>query len=303
MLLNNFQQILAAAKNLPKKRVVVALAQDDDVIEAVLRANKDGLADFSLVGDKKKIYDIAEKLNGDISGCDIIKEMDYEKSIRAAVDMVSSGYAHILMKGMVQTPDLLRVVLEKESGLRTGGILSHLSILEVPNYHKMIIITDGGLNISPDIKQKAGIVQNAVEVAHALGNEMPKVAVLAAIELVNPAMQATIDAALLSKMAERGQIKKCIIDGPLAMDNAISKIAAQHKGIKSDVAGDADILLVPEINSGNILYKTLAFIAQAKSCGLVAGAKVPIVVTSRADSYETKLLSIAVASILQNKQV
>lgn len=302
MLLSNFEQILTTAKSLPKKRVVVALAQDDDVIEAVLRANCENLADFSLVGDKKKIYDIAEKLNGDISGCDIIKEMDYEKSIRIAVDMVSSGYAHILMKGMVQTPDLLRIVLEKESGLRTGGILSHLSIVEVPNYHKMIIITDGGLNISPDIKQKAGIIQNAVEVAHVLGNEMPKVAVLAAIELVNPAMQSTIDAAVLSKMAERGQIKKCIIDGPLAMDNAISAIAARHKGIKSDVAGDADILVVPEINSGNILYKTFAFIAQARSCGLVAGAKVPVVVTSRADSSETKLLSIAVASILQHRQ-
>lgn len=297
-MVRTMEELRAFVKGTRKRRVAVAVAQDEDVLQSVHEAHKIGLIDVSLVGDKKKIYEIADSIKIDVSGYEIVKEVDDAKAIRIAVDMVSSGSADVLMKGIIPTADLLRTVLEKDHGLRTNRILSHVGVYEVPTYHKLLFITDAGINIAPDLKQKADIIQNAVNVALSLGVEQPKVAVLAAIEVVNPSMLATVEAAALSKMAERGQIKNCIIDGPLAMDNAINSEAALHKGIKSNVAGDADILLTPDIEAGNILVKALSFLNRANSCGVVAGARVPLIVTSRADDHTTKLNSIALASLM-----
>jgi phosphate butyryltransferase len=296
------QEIIDYTKNMGKKKVAVAVAQDEDVLQSIHEAYNLGLIDVSLIGDKEKIFQIADKLNFDVSKYDIVKEIDPIKAARIAVDMVSSRRADVLMKGMIKTADLLKVVLDKDIGLRTGRVLSHVGVVEVEHYHKLLFITDGGMNINPDLKQKADIIQNAVDIANSLGIEKPKVAVLASVEVVNAAMQCTLDAAALSKMADRGQIKNCIIDGPLAMDNAINLAAAEHKGIKSEVAGDADILLVPDIESGNILLKSLVFLGKGKPCGVIAGSKAPIVVTSRADDYMAKLYSIALASIACNNQ-
>ncbi len=303
-MVRTMNEIMDFVKVNRRKRVVVAVAQDEDILRSVHDAYKLGLIDVSLVGDKKKIYDIAGDLKIDVSGYEIVKEMDDTKAIKIAVDMAASGAADVLMKGMTQTSDLFKVVLDKDQGLRTSSILSHVGVYEVANYHKLLFVSDAGINIAPDLKQKADIIQNAVSVARSLEIAKPKVAVLAAIEVVNPSMQATLEAAALSKMADRGQIKNCIIDGPLAMDNAISAEAASHKGIVSEVAGDADILLTPDIEAGNILVKTLTFLNRAKSCGVVAGARVPLVVTSRADDSSTKLYSIALAAIMStNKNV
>ncbi|MCX7923388.1 MAG: phosphate butyryltransferase [Clostridia bacterium] len=299
-MLKSMNDIVQAVKGSKKKRVAVAVAQDSEVLHSVYEAFKLGLIDISLVGDKKKIFDIASELKIDVSQFEIIKENDYSKAIRIAVDMVSSGRADILMKGMVQTADLLRVVLDKDIGLRTNRVLSHVGVLEIENYHKLLFITDGALNIAPDLKQKADIIQNAVNVASSLGIEKPKVAILAAVEVVNPSMQCTLDAAALCKMADRKQIKNCIVDGPLAMDNAINISAAKHKGIQSEVAGDADILLAPDIETANILYKTLVFLCKARSSGIIVGSKAPVVITSRADDYMAKLHSIALAAVVSS---
>lgn len=294
--------LIEAVKGIERKRIAVAVAQDEDVLKAVDAAYHLGLVDVSLIGDKKKIFDIADHIKIDVSNYEIIKEAEDPKAIKIAVEMVSSGRADFLMKGMVQTADLLRVVLDKDIGLRTNRILSHLGVLEVPTYNKLLFITDGGINIAPDLKAKADIIQNAVDVAQCLGIEKPKVAILAALELVNPAMQCTLDAAALCKMADRGQIKNCIIDGPLAMDNAISREAAKHKGIISEVAGDADILITPDIEAANIMYKTLVFLSGAKPCGIIAGSKAPVVTTSRSDDYQAKLNSIALAALASTKK-
>ncbi|MBZ4644755.1 MAG: phosphate butyryltransferase [Petroclostridium sp.] len=296
-MVRSMKEIIDFSKNLGKKKIAVAVAQDEDVLQSIHQAYNLGLIDVSLVGDKEKIFQIADKLNIDVSRYDIVKELDKVKAARIAVDMVSSGRADVLMKGMINTADLLKVVLDKDIGLRTNRVLSHIAVIEIENYHKLLFVTDGGMNIAPDLKQKADIIQNAVNVANSLGIEKPKVAVLASVEMINPAMQCTLDAAALSKMADRGQIKNCIIDGPLAMDNAINLDAAKHKGIESEVAGDADILLVPDIEAGNILLKSLVFLGKGTPCGIIAGSKAPIVVTSRADDYKAKLYSIALASI------
>jgi phosphate butyryltransferase len=212
--------------------------------------------------------------------------------------MVNDGEADVMMKGFLQTSELLHVILDKEKGLRANRVLSHIGVFELQSYPKILMITDAGINISPDLKQKAEIIQNAVNVARKLGIAKPKVAVLSAVEVINPAMQSTVDAAALLKMAQRGQITDCIVDGPLAMDNAISLDAALHKRLESDVAGDADILIVPNIEAGNILVKSLVFLYNARSCGIITGAKVPLVVTSRAEDkvskYFSKLLAMAI---------
>jgi len=293
-------EIIEYAKRQGRRKLAVAVAQDEDVLISVHQAYMMGLIDVCLVGDKEKIFEISDRLQIDISDFEIIKEADEIKAAKAAVELAGSGSVDMLMKGIIKTADLLRIVLDRGSGLRTDRLLSHISAIEVENYHKLLFITDGGLNIAPDVKQKAEIIQNAVYVANSLGIERPKVAVLASVEVVNPVMQATLDAAVLSKMADRGQIKNCIIDGPLAMDNAVSLEAARHKGIVSDVAGDADILVAPDIESGNTIQKALVFLGKAKSCGIIAGARVPLVVTSRADNYEAKLYSISLASIVSS---
>lgn len=297
-MITSFEELIQKAVDKESQRVAVAVAEDAEVLAAVKDAKALGIADFTLVGDKKKIVNISEEVGLDLGGIEVVDAANPVEACRTAVQLVSSGQAQLVMKGLVGTAVILRAVLDKEIGLRTGNLLSHVAILEAVGYDRLILMTDGGMNIAPDLQQKAQIVQNAVEVACSLGFENPKVAPLAALELVNPDMPATVDAALLAKMAERGQIKNCIIDGPLALDNAISKEAAKHKGIVSAVAGEADILLVPYIEVGNVLYKSMVYFAGAQAAGVIAGARAPIVLTSRADSHQTKVNSIAAAVLM-----
>lgn len=297
LVIKNFNELLEIAKQKPKMRLSVAAAQDDEVLIAVDSARKLGLVEAVLVGDREKIKKIADDVLIDISAYEIVDSKNLTESARIAVSIVSKGKADFLMKGLIGTADLLKAVLDKEIGLRGPGLLSHVMVYSVPNYHKLLFLTDGGMVTYPDLTQKVQIVQNAVKVAKALGVNPIRVAPLCAVEVVNPDMQATLDAAYLSKMCQRGQIKDCIIDGPLALDNAISKEAAKHKGIESPVAGDADILLVPNIESGNLLGKSLTYFGNAKSAGIIMGAKCPIVLVSRADTHESKLYSIALGCL------
>ncbi|WP_379970227.1 phosphate butyryltransferase [Ectobacillus sp. sgz5001026] len=279
----------------PKKTVAVAAADDEEVMEAIAAAVAAEIANFYLYGNAETISNMMNKYHLNASDQIQVYDATSVEAARLAVQAVSSGMADIVMKGNISTATILKAVLHKEYGLRTGNVLSHVAVFEVPNYDQFITVTDAAMNIAPDLDGKTAILKNAVAVVRALGIEKPKVAPLAAVELVNPAMQATIDAALLTQMNRRGQIKDCVVDGPLALDNAISKIAAAHKGIVSDVAGEADILLVPNIETGNILYKSLVFFANSKVGAIIAGAKAPIVLTSRADSAESKLYSLALA--------
>lgn len=298
MLLKSFDDILAAVQNKPPKRVAVAAAQDDAVLEAVQGAQAQKLAEFILVGDMDKIKAAAGKIGVSLDAVRMINEPDDRKAAYRAVALVSSGETDVLMKGIINTADLLRAVLDKEIGLRTGRVLSHTAVYDLPGFNRLIMITDGGMNIAPSLQQKVDIIQNSVQLAAVLGIRPAKIAVLAAVEVVNPDMPATLEAAALAKMADRGQIKGAIVDGPLALDNAINMAAVKHKGIISPVAGMADILVTPDIEAGNILGKSLVYIANGKMAGLVLGAAKPVVVTSRADTYEAKIMSIALGALL-----
>lgn len=294
-MINKLEQIEKIIKGKPGGRVVIVAAHDKNVLASVKEVYEKNYAMPILIGDKEKIFKIADDIKLDVSSMNIIKEMDDTKSARIAVDIINDGDADILMKGYLHTAELLRVVLDKEKGLRTRNVISHVSVFEVEKYPKLLLLSDAAINILPDVKQKAEIIQNAVGVASKLGIQKPKVAVLSALEMVNMNMQSTVDAAILSKMAQRGQITNCMVDGPLAMDNAISVNAALHKHIESEVAGDADILIVPNIEAGNILVKSLVFLYNAKSCSILTGARVPIIVTSRADGSISKYYSILLA--------
>ncbi|MEB8801256.1 phosphate butyryltransferase [Bacillus cereus] len=286
----------------PKKTVAVAVAEDHEVIEAVAKAIKLQLAQFRLYGNQEKIMGMLQEHGLQTSEhVEVIAAMSSAEAAELSVKAVRNGEADVLMKGNIPTANILKAVLNKEWGLRKGSVLSHVAAFEVQNYDRLIFVTDAAMNIAPDVTQKAAIIQNTVEVAQAIGIDLPKVAPIAAVEVVNPAMQATIDAAMLTQMNRRGQIKDCIVDGPLALDNAVSQIAAEHKGIVSDVAGKADILLVPTIEAGNVLYKSLIYFADAKVGAMIAGAKAPIVLTSRADSAETKVYSLALAVATASK--
>ena len=295
--------LLEYAKEVGPKKISVACAEDSEVMEAVENARKAGVAEAFLVGNSDKIKEVADKLGIDLSNYEVVDEKGGEAaSALKAVELVSSGQAQIVMKGMVATANFLRGILNKEKGLRTGKTLSHVYIHEVKGYDRIFFISDPAFNMYPDLKIKIDIIKNVVELAHAFGVSCPKVAALAAVEVVNPDMPPTIDAALLTQMSRRGQIKGCIIDGPLALDNAISPESAHHKGIKSDVAGYADILHVPNIESGNMLAKAIVYFSENRTAGIVLGAAAPVVLTSRADSAETKLLSIASAVALAAHQ-
>jgi phosphate butyryltransferase len=293
------ESLIYKATQMDGKTVAVAVAEDEEVIEAVIEALNRNLANFILFGDREKINMIVNVKNKDskISNkkLTIVHADTNEMAAELAVRAVSTKEANVLMKGNIPTSALLKAVLNKEYGLRTGNVLSHVAVFEVPDYDRFTIVTDAGMNIAPDLEQKAQMIKNAAALARAIGIECPKVAPIAAVEVVNPAMQATIDAAALSMMNKRGQITGCIVDGPLGLDNAVSALAAEHKGIQSEVAGRADILLVPTIEVGNVLYKSLIYFAKAKVGAVIAGAKAPIVLTSRADSAESKLYSLALA--------
>ena len=295
--------LLEYANEVGPKKISVACAEDSEVMEAVENARKAGVAEAFLVGNSDKIKEVADKLGIDLSNYEVVDEKGGEAaSALKAVELVSSGQAQIVMKGMVATANFLRGILNKEKGHRTGKTLSHVYIHEIKGYDRIFFISDPAFNMYPDLKIKIDIIKNVVELAHAFGVSCPKVAALAAVEVVNPDMPPTIDAALLTQMSRRGQIKGCIIDGPLALDNAVSPESAHHKGIKSDVAGYADILHVPNIDSGNMLAKAIVYFSENKTAGIVLGAAAPVVLTSRADSAETKLLSIASAVALAAHQ-
>ena len=279
-------------------KIVIAAAEDGEVLEAVKQASSEGIVDAVLVGDPNKISDVAKSRNIDVSSFEVISATNDEEAAMKAVQAVSSGKGDLLMKGFIKTSTLLKAVLNKEWGLRTGNLLSHLFLFEVPRLGKVIGLTDGGLNTYPGLQEKVAIVNNAVSCYHALGVDTPKVAALAAVEVVNPDMPCTLDAAALVQMNRRNQIKGCIIDGPLALDNALSVEAAKHKGIVSEVAGSPDILLVPDIEAGNLLGKVILFMANGAGAGVVLGAKVPVVLTSRGDTARTKALSIALGAVL-----
>lgn len=290
------EKIIQEATELPNRTVAVAAAEDHEVIQAVKMALGKQLASFLLFGEEDKIKSLLTEQG--LEGSDQLKIVSCkspEEAAAKAVQAVSSGDAEVLMKGMVSTSTILKAVLNKEYGLRTGKVLSHVAAFEINGFDRLIFVTDAAMNIAPDLKQKADIIQNAVDVATRIGVDMPKVAPIAAVEVVNPSMEATLDAAALSQMNQRDQIKDCVVDGPLALDNAVSLEAASHKGVGGKVAGQADILLVPNIETGNALYKSLIYFANAKVGAVIAGAKAPIVLTSRADSAESKLHSIALA--------
>ncbi|KZE06998.1 Phosphate butyryltransferase [Bacillus mycoides] len=296
------EHLIDQAAGQPKKTVAVAVAEDHEVIEAVAKAIKLQLAQFRLYGNQEKIIGMLQEHGLQTSEhIEVIAAASSAEAAELSVKSVSNGEADVLMKGNIPTANILKAVLNKEWGLRKGSVLSHVAAFEVPNYDRLIFVTDAAMNIAPDVTQKAAIIQNTVEVAQAIGIDLPKVAPIAAVEVVNPVMQATIDAAMLTQMNRRGQIKNCVVDGPLALDNAVSQIAAEHKGIVSDVAGKADILLVPTIEAGNVLYKSLVYFANAKVGAMIAGAKAPIVLTSRADSAETKVYSLALAVATASK--
>jgi len=295
---NSFREILDKVKNNNRKTIAVAAAQDEPVLEAIRDAKNLGLINAILVGHKDKIIKIAKSIDLDVNDLEIIHEPDNNKAALKAVELVSTGKAQMVMKGLLDTATILRAVLNKEIGLRTGRLMSHVAVFEIPGYDRLIFITDAALNMYPDLQAKIDILNNAVTVAKAVGVDIPKVAPICAVEVVNPDMPATIDASILSKMNERGQIKGCIVDGPLAVDNALSKEAANHKNIVSKVAGKADILLLPSIEAGNVMYKTLTYTTNSKSGGIIVGAAAPVVLTSRADSPESKLNAIALAALV-----
>lgn len=281
-----------------RKTLALAVSHDKHSLGAIARAYQQNFIIPIFVGDELKtkeyIKELGLKFGNEVR---FIDEHEDNEAVRIAVTLVSSGKAQFLMKGKVATPYLLKGVLNKEWGLRTGRLLSHLAYFEVENYHKLIGITDVAMNIAPNLQDKIQIVNNSVAFLNKIGVPEPKVAVLGAIEMVNENMQATLDAALLSKMQERDQIKNCVIDGPLAFDNAISSESAKHKNIKSKVAGDTDILVMPDIEVGNVLYKSLVFFAKAHAASVILGAAAPIVLTSRSDSEDSKYYSILLAAL------
>lgn len=295
-MLKKLSELHEMARSHSKKRLVLAAAHDENALEAVVNASQQGIVEGIFVGDAKKMQAIAQKLGLSLDGFRVIDEPNVDQAAAISVKMVKDREADILMKGNLGTSSLLRAVLNKEWGLRTGELISHLALFELPAYHKVIGLTDAAMNIAPDLNGKVSLINNATAYMRKLGINQPKVAVLSAVETVNPDMKSTLDASALAKMADRGQIKDCIIDGPLAFDNAVSKKSAEYKGIKSPVAGEADLLVADDIDAANALYKAFIYFANAQCAAIILGASAPIVLTSRADSDETKLNSIALAA-------
>ena len=294
--MKNFDSLLKLVADHPPCRLAVAVAEDATVLEAVKNAEERGLIQPVLFGDREAILEAASQVGYAVHESAIVHEPEAVKAALGAVALASGAGADMVMKGYIHTDDFLRAILDREKGLRTGSIMSHVFIVESRQLDRLIFIADGAMNIAPDLVQKAAIVLNTVHIANAFGVMRPKVAALAAVELVNPNMPATLDAAALAQMSRRHQLSvDCIVDGPFALDNAVSEIAAAHKKIGGPVAGWADILLVPNIEAGNMLAKALVYLGGCRLAGLLVGARVPVVLTSRADTAEAKLLSIASA--------
>ncbi len=295
----HFDALLERAEALPPMSVAVVAPEEANSLGGALLGYKARLIVPILVGHRDKILAAAKELGENIDGLEIIDAPEDTAAANAAVDLVADKRAQALMKGHLHTDVLLRAALRKERSLRIGRRFTHIFVMDVPGVSHMLLVTDAAVNISPDLPTKVDIVQNAIDLAHSLGMEQPKVGVLSAVETVNPAIISSVDAALLSKMAERGQIQGGVVDGPLAMDNAINIGAARIKGIHSPVAGHAEVLVVPDLDAGNMLAKQLTFISGAEAAGIVMGAKVPIILTSRADSEKSRLASCAVALVHQ----
>jgi phosphate acetyltransferase len=293
-----YEQLLVRCKSLQPIPTAVAHPCEETALSAAVEAANKGLIIPILVGPRAKIESTAKSAGIDLNNFEIVDVPHSNAAAAKAVELLREARSEVLMKGSLHTDELMAAVVSRDKGLRTARRTSHVFVMDVPTYHKVLIVTDGAINIAPTLEDKVDICQNAIDLAISLGRERPKVAILAAVETVTSKMPATIDAAALCKMAERGQITGGILDGPLAFDNAISKQAAETKGIHSEVAGDPDILLVPDLEAGNILAKQLTFLANADSAGLVLGARVPIILTSRADSVRSRIASCAVAMLV-----
>ena len=295
----HFHKLIEGVKNLPMKKIAVAAAEDDFVLEAIKIAKEEGLAESILVGDEKKIREIAKTINMDLSQFEVINEPEPASAAKVAVKLVHDGVADMYMKGLISTKDFLRSVLDKEVGLRTGRVLTHVGVFEVKGIDQLLFLSDQAFIMYPTLEEKIKIIENALDIANACGIKNPKVAPLAAVEVVNPKMPATVDAAELTKMNNEGRIKGCVIDGPLSLDMAISKEACSHKkGLDRKITGDADILLFPDIHTGNVAYKMLVHTAHFLNGAILSGTSAPVILTSRSDSVATRVNSIALASVL-----
>ena len=301
-MIRSLKELVEQARKLGPARIAVVEAHDIDVLESLAQAEPLGLAVPTLVGDPAKVEAAAKKVGYRLRPESLIATTSEEASIRQALDLVHDGKADILMKGKVTTANLVRGILDKERGLRTGRLLSQVVVFEVPHIPRLMIMTDGAINIAPTLEQKADICRNAIEVAHALGIEEPKVVLLTALEFVNPAMPATVDAAALVQMNRRGQITGAYLEGPLALDVPLSRFAAERKSIQSPVVEATDVFIAPDIEAANILYRAVLYFARGESGGIVTGARVPLVLLSRAESPETKIRSISLARLLMHHQ-
>lgn len=300
MPIRELSELVQRAKERVRGTVAVAAAEDEDVLISLYHAMREGFVTPLLIGDSDRITAAAHRAGVSIDGMELLDNRDGAAvSAQLAVAKVREGSADMLMKGHVGTADLLRAVLDKERGINTGGLLSHVAFFQSPYYHKLFGLTDGAMNIAPDLETKRQILLNAVQLCHRLGMAIPKVAVAAAVEKVNPKMEATIHAAALKEMNRNGLLPGCLVDGPFAIDIAFSRESARIKGIEGEVAGDCDLLLAPDIEAGNMFYKALNFLGGAVTAAVVTGSSVPIVLTSRSDNDRSKLLSLALAAVIR----
>ena len=294
-----FDDIVSKVKECSKKKVAISVAQDEAVLEAVKEAKKLGIADAILVGDEEKIREIAAGIQMDLDGYKIIHEPDMVQASLKAVKLAHDGDDDFYMKGLIDSKNFLRSVLDKEVGLRTGGVLSHVCVFEIPGIDRLLFLTDVAFMTYPTLDDKVNIIKNTLPVCKACGVDMPKVAPLAAVEVVNPKMPATVEAAELTRMNKEGEISGCIVDGPLSLDLAIDPEAAKHKGATDRlIQGDADILLFPDIHAGNLVYKAIVHMVKVKNGCILTGTKVPVILTSRSDTFETKVYSLALAAVV-----
>ena len=297
-----FDEIINKVKEYGMKKVAVSVAQDEAVLEAVKEAKKRGIADAILVGDEQKIREIAQSINMDLEGFEIINEPDNIQASLTAVKLAHDGKADMYMKGLIDTKNFLKSVLDKEVGLRTGGTLSHVSVFEIEGIDRLLFLADVAFMTYPTLEDKVNIIKNTIPVCNACGVKMPKVAPLAAVEVVNPKMPVTVEAQQLTQMCEEGKITDCIIDGPLSLDLAIDPEAAISKGATDrKIQGDADVLLFPDIHAGNLVYKAIVHMANMKNGCILTGTKVPVILTSRSDTFETKVNSIALAAVVASE--
>lgn len=302
-MIKKLEDIISEVKGLPARKLVVACGEDPHTIEAVARAQVEGLVEVTMVGHKKKIEEVAEKHGLSASIFNIINLTDNKAALKQAVKMVREGQGDILMKGLVGTPEYMKAILDKENGLLPpNGLLSHVTVLEIPSYHKLLIVSDVAILVLPDLEQKVKILGYAIEVAQALGIENPYAYIISSVETVSQKVPSTVDAAIIKVMAERGQIKGARVEGPAALDLALSKESAAIKGFKGEGAGDADILIFPNIEAGNVFYKACTILAGARLAALVMGTTAPCVLTSRGDSEESKFYAIGLAALVSARR-